>query len=110
MQMKEYHKLIRDRIGEIIVKEGRIPVLRTLDKDEYIVELKKKLLEEVQEFLSSQNESVIEEMADVYEVLEHLQEVFGIDEEDLLVVKAKKAQIRGKFKKRLFLVGVKDKE
>lgn len=110
MQMKEYHKLIRDRIGEIIVKEGRTPVLRTLDKDEYIVELKKKLLEEVQEFLSAQNESVIEEMADVYEVLEHLQEVFGIDEEDLLVVKAKKAQIKGKFKKRLFLVGVKDKE
>jgi predicted house-cleaning noncanonical NTP pyrophosphatase (MazG superfamily) len=49
-------------------------------------------------------------MADVYEVLEHLQEVFGINEEDLLVVKAKKAQIKGKFKKRLFLVGVKDKE
>lgn len=108
--MKEYHKLIRDRIGEVIEKEGRIPVLRTLDKDEYIIELKKKLLEEVDEFLVAPSESVIEEMADIYEVLEHLQEAFGINKEDLLVVKAKKAQIKGKFKKRLYLVGVKDKE
>jgi predicted house-cleaning noncanonical NTP pyrophosphatase (MazG superfamily) len=71
---------------------------------------KRNYLEEVQEFLVAQSESVIEEMADIYEVLEHLQEAFGINEEDLLVVKAKKAQIKGKFKKRLFLVGVKDKE
>jgi predicted house-cleaning noncanonical NTP pyrophosphatase (MazG superfamily) len=110
MKMKEYNKLIRDRIGEVIEKEGRIPVLRTLDNDEYMIELKKKLLEEVDEFLNAPNESVIEEMADIYEVLEHLQESLSIKEEDLLVFKAKKAQIKGKFRKRLFLVGVKEKE
>jgi predicted house-cleaning noncanonical NTP pyrophosphatase (MazG superfamily) len=41
--MKEYHKLIRDRIVEVIVKEGRIPVLRTLDKDEYICRTQKEI-------------------------------------------------------------------
>jgi predicted house-cleaning noncanonical NTP pyrophosphatase (MazG superfamily) len=108
--MKEYHKLIRDRIGETIEKDGRIAVIRQLSPDEYHQELKKKLLEEVNELLNASDEAVIEEMADIYEVLEHLQKIYQISEEDLLMTKAKKAQIKGKFNKRLFLVGVKDKE
>jgi predicted house-cleaning noncanonical NTP pyrophosphatase (MazG superfamily) len=108
--MKEYHKLIRDRIGEVIEKEGRIPVIRILDEDEYKIELKNKLLEEVNEFLNASNESVIEEMANIYEVLEHIQKSLDIKEEDLLIIKAKKAQIKGKFRKRLLLIGVKEKE
>jgi predicted house-cleaning noncanonical NTP pyrophosphatase (MazG superfamily) len=110
MKMKEYNKLIRDRIVETIEKDGRIPVVKTLDALEYDLQLKKKLVEEVDELLKAEGESVLEEMADVYEVLEHLLEVYGISEEDLLIAKAKKAQIKGKFRKRLFLIGVKEKE
>jgi predicted house-cleaning noncanonical NTP pyrophosphatase (MazG superfamily) len=110
MQMKEYNKLIRDRIGESIEKDGRIAIIRPLETQEYQVELKKKLIEEVNELLNAQDDAIIEEMADVYEVLEHLLAAYGIKEEDLLIVKAKKAQIKGKFRKRLFLVAVKEKE
>jgi predicted house-cleaning noncanonical NTP pyrophosphatase (MazG superfamily) len=81
-----------------------------LEKQEYQDELKKKLMEEVNELLSAQGDAIVEEMADVYEVLEHLLAVYGIKEEDLLIEKAKKAQIKGKFRKRLFLVAVKEKE
>jgi predicted house-cleaning noncanonical NTP pyrophosphatase (MazG superfamily) len=108
MQMKEYNKLIRDRIVETIEKDGRIAIVRTLDAQEYSEELKKKLVEEVSELLIAEGKSVLEEMADVYEVLEHLLEVYGISEEDLLIAKAMKAQVKGKFRKRLFLVGVRD--
>jgi predicted house-cleaning noncanonical NTP pyrophosphatase (MazG superfamily) len=110
MKMKEYNKLIRDRIVEAIEKDGRKAIVQTLDEIAYGEELKKKLVEEVGEMLNAVGESVIEEMADVYEVLEHLLDVYGISEEDLLIAKAKKAQIKGKFRKRLFLVGVKEKE
>lgn len=110
MQMKEYNKLIRDRVVESIEKDGRIAITRKLDTQEYTVELRKKLLEEVNELLNAHGDAIIEEMADVYEVLEHLLAASEIKEEDLLIVKAKKAQIKGKFKKRLFLIGVKDKE
>lgn len=110
MQMKEYNKLIRDRVGEAIEKDGRVAIIRTLEKQEFQDELKKKLMEEVNELLSAQGDAIVEEMADVYEVLEHLLAVYGIKEEDLLIVKAKKAQIKGKFRKRLFLVAVKEKE
>lgn len=110
MQMKEYNKLIRDRVGEAIEKDGKVAIIRTLEKQEFQDELKKKLMEEVNELLSAQGDAIVEEMADVYEVLEHLLAVYGIKEEDLLIVKAKKAQIKGKFRKRLFLVAVKEKE
>ena len=110
MQMKEYNKLIRDRVGEAIEKDGKVAIIRTLEKQEFQDELKQKLMEEVNELLSAQGDSIVEEMADVYEVLEHLLAVYGIKEEDLLIVKAKKAQIKGKFRKRLFLVAVKEKE
>lgn len=110
MQMKEYNKLIRDRVGEAIEKDGRVAIIRSLEKQEFQDELKKKLMEEVNELLSAQGDAIVEEMADVYEVLEHLLAVYGIKEEDLLIVKAKKAQIKGKFRKRLFLVAVKEKE
>ena len=108
--MKEYNKLIRDRVVESIEKDGRIAVTRKLDTQEYTDELRKKLLEEVNELLNAHGDAIIEEMADVYEVLEHLLSVYQITEEDLLIEKAKKAQIKGKFKKRLFLIGVEVKE
>lgn len=110
MKMKEYNKLIRDRIVEVIEKDGREAVVRILDEHEYTGELKKKLVEEVGELLDAKGDSLLEEMADVYEVLEHLLEIYGISEEDLLIAKAKKAQIKGKFRKRLFLIGVVEKE
>lgn len=108
--MKEYNKLIRDRVVQSIEKDGRIAITRKLDDQEYTDELRKKLLEEVKELLNAHGDAIVEEMADVYEVLEHLLAVYQIEEEDLLIVKAKKAQIKGKFKKRLFLIGVEEKE
>lgn len=108
--MKEHNKLIRDRVVQSIEKDGRIAITRKLDDQEYTDELRKKLLEEVKELLNAHGDAIVEEMADVYEVLEHLLAVYQIKEEDLLIVKAKKAQIKGKFKKRLFLIGVEEKE
>jgi predicted house-cleaning noncanonical NTP pyrophosphatase (MazG superfamily) len=102
MKMKEYNKLIRDRIVDVIEKDGRKAIVRILDESEYAVELKKKLVEEVGELLNAVGESVLEEMADVYEVLQHLLEVYGFSEEDLLIAKAKKAQTKGSLKSAYF--------
>lgn len=58
-------KLVRDKIPQIIKENGKIPVTRLLDKEEYLRELDIKLNEEVQEY---QTDKSIEEMADVLEV------------------------------------------
>ena len=64
--MKEYNKLVRDRIPEIMINKGCKPVTRILNDEDYLNELNKKILEEVNEYLES---GEVEELADVCEVL-----------------------------------------
>ena len=49
--MKNFNKLVRDKIPEIIRENGETPKVRILDDVEYERELNKKLQEEVNEYL-----------------------------------------------------------
>ena len=62
----EYHKLVRDRIPEMIKKQGETPVLRILEEEEYLEALDRKLEEEIREY---QEDKSLEELADVLEVI-----------------------------------------
>ena len=64
--MREFNKLVRDKIPEIIKGNGEVAVCRTLENDEYIKELNTKLKEEVFEYLEDNN---VEELADIVEVV-----------------------------------------
>jgi predicted house-cleaning noncanonical NTP pyrophosphatase (MazG superfamily) len=50
--MPTYNKLVRDKIPEIIEKEGKTYKTVILDDDQFKLELRKKLKEEVQEYLN----------------------------------------------------------
>ena len=63
--MKIYNKLVRDNIPEIMIKNGAKPVTRILSEEEYLSELNKKLLEEVNEYLESED---VMEIADILKV------------------------------------------
>lgn len=101
--MKHHHKLVRDRIPEIILSTGKRPVCETLEEDVYIAALEKKLLEEANEYL---NDPSYEEMADLMEVLEAIVKARRFDQEKLLNIKNAKAAARGGFEKRIFLHSV----
>jgi len=98
--MKSYNKLVRDKIPEVITKNGEKPVTRELGQSEYINELVKKLKEEIDEFEKSRT---IEELADVKEVFIALREAMGIHAGELEDIRRQKAKERGRFKKRIFL-------
>lgn len=51
MQLQKYNKLVRDRAFEIIDEEGRVAKYHVLSEEEFIIELDKKLSEEVKEYL-----------------------------------------------------------
>ena len=91
-------KLVRDQIPEIIKKSGRHCSVRVLDDQEYYIELKRKLVEEVDEFLAETN---LEELADIVEVIYALTKVIGYDEKKLDEVRHKKNSERGAFEQRL---------
>jgi predicted house-cleaning noncanonical NTP pyrophosphatase (MazG superfamily) len=62
--LPKYHKLVRDKIPEIIEDEGKTYSSRILDHDEYLSELKKKSKEELVEYLSAtSDEEALEELA-----------------------------------------------
>lgn len=95
-------KLVRDKIPEIIEADGKTPITRILERDEYLSELDRKLNEEVAEY---QGDKSLEEMADVLEVLFAICEGRGYSIEELMAIKQKKKEERGGFQKRIFWEG-----
>ncbi|MBY6054705.1 nucleoside triphosphate pyrophosphohydrolase [Cytobacillus firmus] len=107
--MPTYNKLVRDRIPEIIENTGKNFSTRVLDNKEYIKELKKKSFEELQEYVeTNNNEDAIEELADVLEILHALAEYHGSSIEKVEEVRKQKAEKRGGFKEKIFLIEVED--
>ena len=86
--MKTFNKLVRDRIPEIIRKNGETPIVKTLDEREFEQELNKKLLEEVNEYLADGN---IEELADIEEVLRTLVALKGVYYEEFNKIREENA-------------------
>lgn len=68
-------KLVRDKIPQIIRDDGKEPIVEILSEEDYLIELDKKLNEEVAEY---QADKSIEEMADGLEVLFAICEARGI--------------------------------
>ena len=82
--MPNYHKLVRDRIPEIIESDGKTCVCETLSDEDYLSLLDQKLNEELAEYQESKS---LEELAEV---------------------RADKAAKRGGFEKKILLKEVRE--
>lgn len=98
---KVYNKLVRDNIPEIMINNGAKPVTRILSDEEYIDELSKKLLEEVNEFLEDRN---IEELADIEEILLAILKYKKCSKDEFEQIRLQKVIKRGAFERKIFLV------
>ena len=98
-----YHKLVRDKIPEIIENGGKNPVIRVLGDEEYTACLHRKLDEEVAEFHQEKN---AEELADILEVVYALAGDLGISREILMEIYGSKHHERGGFAQRIYLEDV----
>ena len=98
------NKLWRDKMPDIVRARGSLVHVASLDDKEYGEQLKIKLAEEVQEVVvaSSQRE-IIEELADVYEVIDALCKLHNISLDDIRIIQAKKRDERGGFYNRMFV-------
>ncbi|MRH41587.1 phosphoribosyl-ATP pyrophosphohydrolase [Aquibacillus halophilus] len=102
--MPTYNKLVRDKIPEIIKEDGKSFTSKILSNEEYRDSLYRKLVEEVEELISTDSSSeVVEEAADVIEVIEALIKLNGSTIQEVEQVKADKKDRRGGFDKRIFL-------
>ena len=97
----QYNKAIRDKIPEIIQKDGHSCNVNTLPDEEFLEHLEKKLSEEVTEY---QNDKNPEELADILEVIYRIAQLKGVSKEELEKIRIKKSEERGRFEKNLFLI------
>jgi predicted house-cleaning noncanonical NTP pyrophosphatase (MazG superfamily) len=100
MATRQYKKLVRDRIPEIIKASGKRCTTEILSDKEYLRFLDKKLTEELTEY---QQEPSLEELADLLEVMQAVVKARGWTLEQLEQVRAEKAAKRGGFAKKILL-------
>lgn len=97
---KQYDKLVRDNIPNIIKLQENIAETETLSDDEYLTYLNRKLKEEVNEYLEN---NCIEELCDILEVIEAISKALNFSNEDIKAVKEEKAQRNGAFRNKILL-------
>ena len=98
-------KLVRDRIPEIIIEDGRKPVYHLADIDEYRYELYKKVIEELNEF---REEPCLEEAADLLEVVYTLLDTHRLQLIDVAEAGLRKNGLVGSFSRGVILERVDD--
>ncbi len=109
MATQKYMKLVRDKIPERIARNGGQPTTRILNDEEFVIELKKKFQEELDEYLAAETpEARLEEMADVFEVITALNAAEGRTLDAVIAVQQKKREERGVFDQKIFLESVEE--
>lgn len=107
--MKIYNKLVRDKIPQIIQNEGKTVYSCTLDGENLRKMLKTKLIEESREVSkATTKEEMINELADISEIIETIYEIFDIEEIDVDLAKNKKMKESGSFKSGTYLMCVEE--
>lgn len=103
---KQYHKLVRDRIPEIIESTGQSCVTQMLSDEDYLRMLDEKLSEELAEYQESKS---LEELADLLEVMRSVVKARGCSWEQLEALRQEKCAKRGGFEEKILLLEVEDR-
>jgi predicted house-cleaning noncanonical NTP pyrophosphatase (MazG superfamily) len=103
---KHYNKLVRDRQIELIKKDGNTSSHFFLPESEMVFALRDKIVEEANEIAGACkdktdllfNTDLVEELADLHEVLAAFMERAGIAAEKVEAARVRKAAEKGTFK------------
>ena len=99
-----FTKLVRDKIPDRVAKGGESVTVARLSREQRLLALKVKLVEEAFEVRDAQQDAIVEELADVLEVLLALAGAAGVDPEEVEAVRVAKAESRGTFDEGLQLL------
>jgi len=100
---KYYNKLVRDKIPLTISRAGGLMRVRHVSQSEAHGLLRQKLIEEAFEVRNCTDRELVEELADVLEVVESLRKHNGISVEELNRVRQEKRNKRGGFDEAVYL-------
>ena len=101
---QEHNKLVRDLIPEIIRQAGHRCDTIILSDSEYRQALRDKLREEAREAATANGEDLIEELADLLDVIDALIESHNITQESILLTRDQKRAEKGGFARKVKLL------
>lgn len=108
--MKTYNKLVRDNIPSIIEKNNKKCTYHIAKEEEQLTYLFSKLNEEILELkAATTREEVLEEIADIEDVLEMIALKHNWNETDIYTKRLNKCNKNGWFKKFIILESVEEK-
>lgn len=94
----KFEKLIRNKLSERMRSQQIQIFTHPIEKEEYILQLKNKLLEETTEAIQAQEiPEILEELADVLEVIHALSSAVGFSIEKVETLRVEKKSERGGF-------------
>jgi|SRR5579885_1939202 predicted house-cleaning noncanonical NTP pyrophosphatase (MazG superfamily) len=100
----DYRKLVRDRVPEIIHRNGYTCEIATMTDEEYHQALREKLVEEAGEAAGADADHLVIELADLFEVMDALMVSHGITSEMVQVEQERRRIERGGFARRIRLL------
>ena len=104
MRAFKHEKLWRDKMPAYCEAKGSIITIKPLDDQEFDRELRIKLLEEADEVKEALSEKeLVEELADLYEVVDTIIASHGINKKEILAVQEKKRVEKGGFMQRTYV-------
>jgi predicted house-cleaning noncanonical NTP pyrophosphatase (MazG superfamily) len=104
MVRKEYNKLVRDFIPDLLQRQQVQYGIAEMAQDEYCQALRKKLIEEAQEAAAATEANLITELADLWEVIDATMTAYGIQRHQVLACQQQRRIARGAFDRKLRLL------
>lgn len=102
-------KLVRNKIPALIEDSGKKPVYMQADDSTFEGYLKEKVLEEAHELINATSkENMIEEIADLYAVLDEYMKFYDIRRVRVIAEQAYKRMKKGSFSDHIILKDVKE--
>lgn len=104
MVRKEYNKLIRDRIPEILERQQVPFAVEEMPPADYRQALRQKLVEEAQEAAAAADADLVTELADLWEVIDATLQAYGLERQQVLACQRQRQLERGGFNRKLRLL------
>lgn len=97
------NKLVRDNIVSKQETTGIKPHFCKLSDAQHKTELVNKLIEEAKEIIKSDKKNIVEEIADVQQVLDDLVVKHGLKKSDIRLAQSRKLNQNGSFKQGIYI-------
>jgi predicted house-cleaning noncanonical NTP pyrophosphatase (MazG superfamily) len=101
---KEHNKLVRDLIPGIIEHSGNKYEIEVMTDEDYHSALLEKLVEEAKEIVTAKPDELVEELADLYEVIDSIMEIHSVSHKAVTEKQAQRRETRGGFKLKIRLL------